>query len=119
MKLEDLQKLPLEKRKQILYGIVIVCAVILFSWWFSLLADKMKKYEIKEKKEKLINSTYDYSQSFKKAQETMEKVNQQMEEDLKKYDNEMQILENMATSSATSSVSSTDSTSSIIKEENN
>ena len=119
MKLEDLQKLPIEKRKMILYGIVFICAVILFSWWFSLVGEKMKNYQIEGKKEKVINNTYNYAESFKKAQETMQKVNKQMEEDLKKYDKEMEILENMATDTATSSVSSSNSTSSIIKEENN
>jgi len=49
----------------------------------------------------------------------MQKVDKQMEEDLKKYDKEMEILEDMATNTATSSVSSSNSTSSIIKEENN
>ncbi|HNZ84048.1 MAG TPA: hypothetical protein PLA41_00275 [Candidatus Pacearchaeota archaeon] len=119
MKLEDLQKLPIEKKKMILYGIVFICALVLFSWWFSLVGDKLKKYQIEEKKEKVINSTYNYAESLKKAQETMQKVDKQMEEDLKKYDKEMEILEDMATNTATSSVSSSNSTSSIIKEENN
>ncbi len=117
MKLQDLQNLPLEKRIKIVYAVVLFFAVIFFSLWMNDLMKRMQAYDDKYKSEKVINSTQNYSESLEKAKHIMDKVNNQMKEDLEKYDPEIKLLEQAASSSIQNNA--TNSTSSIIKDENN
>jgi predicted S18 family serine protease len=110
MNLQDLQNLSLDKRQKIFYAVVIISAVILFSFWINDSLKRINQYSEKYKGQKIINSTANYSESMQRAKNIMDKVNKQMEQDLQKYDPEFQALEKMASSSTTTNTTSTTTT---------
>lgn len=114
MDIKKIQNFPLEIRKKIFYAIMIIFTVILFSLWMNDLAKRIDNYSEKYKGEKVIHSTIDYSQSMKKTKQIMDKVNEQMEKDLEKYDPEFEALEKMSPDSATTNTTSTISASSTL-----
>jgi len=43
--LKKLQKLPESKRKAILWSVIIILSLVLFSWWFKNFNQKMKNFQ--------------------------------------------------------------------------
>ena len=113
MDLKSLQNLPYEKRLKIFYAVVGIFTVILFYFWTIDVLKRINGYSEKYKVEKTINSRIDYSQSLQKTKQIMDKVNKQMEQDMQKYDSELNALEQISSSVSTSSTSTANSTSTV------
>jgi uncharacterized membrane protein YvbJ len=51
--LQEIQNLPEQKKKIILWSVIIIIGVILLSFWFNNLQKKIKSFEMEELKEDL------------------------------------------------------------------
>lgn len=60
--LEKIRKLPLEKRKQILWAVVAILSVSLLGWWFNNFSRKMKEIKAPES---FKNLQIDFKEEFK------------------------------------------------------